>query len=850
MKKSLPFFALATMMLLSLSSCVNEKAHEEFSEEENKSLPNDWMYSQRAYPHNKIDQQAYREAFSQVKTKREAVGLRNAGSWELAGPTNVGGRITDISLHPTNQDVMYAGTSVGGVFKTDDGGETWDAVFEEEGANSIGNVAVAPSEPNVVYIGTGEANGSFSSGAFFGDGVFKSTDDGETWEHMGLENTNHIGRIAVDPQNADRVFVAAAGVLYGTSEERGIYRTSDGGENWEKVLFLTDSTAAIDVMINPLNTDIVYAAMWERIRRPWGRKYGGLTSRIYRSIDGGDNWTQLTNGLPPDSEQNGRIGLAMSQSDPSILYASYTTNPITNVFNGIYKSTDAGESWDLVVLNDIGNVFSSFGWFFGNIRVNPSNPDDIFCLGVPLFRSVNGGTQWNENTNGMHVDFHGLEFHPENPDLIVAGNDGGVYISRDGGVIWDFVDNIPNNLIYNMEVDFQQPERLYCGLQDQGTNRTLTGNVDDYSRILGGDGFHVIVDPVDNNFVYAEFQFGNLFRSSAGGTGMEFIFSADGPNDRTNWNTPVVMDRSNPQTIYYGANFLYQSKNRGNNWQAISPDLTDGQHPSGTLSYGTITAIAVAPSNSEVIYVGTDDGNVQVTFNEGDSWENVSAGLPDRFVTEIAVHPNDENTAYVTFSGFRNLDYQPHVLRTSDGGENWEDVSANLPEIPINVIEIDPEQPEELYIGNDLGVWYSIDEGESWEVLGDNLPFTIVLDLNLHKPTETLHAATFGRSIHKFDVTDIGPTSTKEQEDFYLTELDIYPNPVEANTQISFEMPQTSEGVLQVLSINGQVVKTIAEQKFLIGKNTFEWNASPVPSGTYIVRLQTMERILTQKVVK
>lgn len=832
------------------SACSSERISEPLSEEETKSLPNDWMYSQRAYPHNQIDQQAYREAFRQTKRKRSGITARNgAGSWELAGPINVGGRITDIALHPTDQSVIYAGTSVGGVFKTEDGGTEWEPIFEEEGAYSIGNIAVAPSEPNIVYVGTGEANASFSTGAFFGDGVFKSTDNGDTWEHMGLENTNHIGRIAVDPADADRVFVAAAGVLYGTSEERGIYRTLDGGENWERVLFLTDSTAAIDVVVNPLNANIVYAAMWERIRRPWGRSYGGMTSRIYRSIDGGNNWEQLTNGLPADNEQTGRIGLAISPSEPSILYASYTTNRITNVFNGIYKSEDAGASWNLVVLDDIDEIYASFGWFFGELRVNPNDPDDLFCLGVPLYRSTNGGEEWNDNTNAMHVDFHALEYHPQNTDFVVAGNDGGVYISQNGGTFWDKVETIPNNLIYNMAVDFQQPERIFCGLQDQGTQRTTTGSLDDFERILGGDGFHCIVDPIDNNFVYAEFQFGVLFRSSTGGDNMEFIFS---PNDdeRSNWNTPVILDPSNPATIYYGANVLYQSKNRGDSWSSISPDLTDGQHPSGTLSYGTITAIAVSPTNSDVIYVGTDDGNVQVTFNEGEDWTNVSDGLPDRFVTEITVHPEDFNTAYVTLSGFRNLDYQPHVLRTVDGGENWEDVSANLPEIPINDIVIDPEQPEVLYIGNDLGVWYSVNEGESWETLGDNFPFTIALDLVLHKPTETLYAATFGRSMHKIDVTDIGPTSTEEPENYFLNELKISPNPVNASTRISFEMPRTAKGQLQVLSLNGQLVETISNQEFFIGKNTFEWDASGLSSGTYIVRLQTMEDILVSKIIR
>ncbi|MEK7255378.1 MAG: glycosyl hydrolase, partial [Bacteroidota bacterium] len=651
MKKTtilIPFIlGAASLALLLIFHFSNQKPAVEPAEEEGKMLPNDWMYFQRAYPHNHIDRQAYRDAFRITQLANAEARQRGAGEWEQAGPANIGGRITDIGLHPTDQNIVYAGTTAGGVFKSTDAGLNWEPVFENEGSNSIGDLAIAPSDPNTIYVGTGEANGAFESGALFGNGIFKTTDGGQSWSHVGLEESNHIGRIVVDPANPDRVFVAAAGVLYGKNEERGLFRSLDGGQNWEKILYLSDSTACIDVAINPANPNVLFAATWERIRYPWQRQYGGITSRIYRSTDGGETWQQLTNGLPLNSADRGRIGLAISPSNPNVVYASLTKNPITNQFDGIYKSTNSGDSWERVDNGDIEGIFSSFGWFFGNIRVAPDDPEKLWCLGVPMYQSGDGGETWWDVTQDMHVDFHALEIHPQNPDFMVAGNDGGIYISQNGGGSWMHVENLPTNLFYNAEIDYLNPTHLLGGAQDNGSLRTQTGSLNDWNRILGGDGFHVLVDPTDNNYVYAEYQYGNLFRSDDGGENMDFIFNG-GQDDRTNWNTPIALDPSNPTIIYYGANLLYRSADRGDAFAPVSQDLTKGLHPSGSLAYGTITTIAVAPSDFQTIYVGTDDGNVQVTFDFCANWKNISAGLPDRFVSEVAVHPTDSKTAYVT----------------------------------------------------------------------------------------------------------------------------------------------------------------------------------------------------------
>ncbi|NNK80590.1 MAG: hypothetical protein HKO93_03745, partial [Flavobacteriales bacterium] len=514
---------LFTALVILMSSLLFTSEKKSDAKKERPLYPNEWMYSQRAYP-NGINQKAVNRAWKQRNALLKSENGKTAGFWEQEGPLNIGGRVTDIAISPLDDNTFYIGTAVGGVFKTVDRGESWTPVFDFAGRPSIGNIAIAPSDAQRVYVGTGEANGSGTSGAFFGDGIWRSDDGGDSWSNIGLPESNHIGRIVVDPINPDRVFAATTGILYGTSNTRGLYRTEDGGASWEQVLFLTDSTACIDVVMNPMNTDILFAATWERRRRPWGRNYGGLTSRVYRSIDGGDSWEQMTNGLPANSEQTGRIGLSISATDPNIVYASYTTNAVTNIYEGLYRSTNSGDSWELAEYDAISDVNSSFGWYFGNIRVNPYDAEDIHVLGQKLYRSTDNNNSWSEDFQ-MHVDHHAMEWSSQNPDMILCGNDGGLYISEDNGQNWNHFENLPITQFYQIEVDYSFPDEIYGGTQDNNTIRTLTGSLDDFAPILGGDGFYVNVDPTDNNFVYAEYQFGNLFRSSDNGNDMDYAIS-------------------------------------------------------------------------------------------------------------------------------------------------------------------------------------------------------------------------------------------------------------------------------------------------------------------------------------
>ena len=835
MKKSTFFLAL---IFLFLYSCKNE-----ITKEIKQDYPGEWMYNQRAYPDNYINKKAIAEAINQTRLAA-AQKSSNSGNWELKGPVNIGGRITDVAIAPDNDNHLYVTTAVGGVFKSTDKGQNWVPVFDNIGRPSIGNIEIAPSDAQRIYVGTGEANASATSGAFFGDGIYRSDDAGTTWSHIGLELTQHTGRIVVDPNDKDRVFVATTGTLYGKNEERGLYRTLNAGNSWEKVLYISDSTAVIDVVLNPINTNILFAASWERTRQPWERDYGGVTSGVHRSMDGGDTWVNITNGLPVSDTETGRIGLAISESSPSTIYASYTTNSITNTFDGLYKSTDNGDSWSQVAYGAISDVNASFGWYFGNLRVNPTDPNEVYVLGQKLYKTTNGGNNWTQEYS-MHVDHHSMEYSRNNNNFILTGNDGGAYLSENGGSSWTHFDNLPITQFYNIEVDDSNPARMFGGAQDNNTLRTTTGSDNDWHSILGGDGFQVNVDKNNSNNVYAEYQWGNLYRSTNGGDNMYWATDGIGYDDRTNWNTPVEISPFDTNVLFYGSNKLYKSIDKAVYWNAISDDLTSGPHPSGSTAYGTLTCIAASFQNLDVIYTGSDDGNVSVTFDGGANWQSIDDDLPNRFVSQIAMHPNDDLTAYVTFSGYRSIDYTPHIFKTVDGGQNWTDISGNLPSIPINDVVISATD-DYLYIATDTAVWYSTNQGTYWNLLGDNLPIGIVADIKIHEPTNTLYAGTFGRSLFSIDLgTAVGTSENLVAHN----ELKIYPNPMSENVTLEINLLQSEETIIMMTDLQGKLVAVLFRGNLESGNQKLHLNIQNLKSGIYFLRVQTGAQHLVRKVI-
>jgi len=811
-----------------------------------KFYPYEWAYLKKTWPYLQADPRAYIDAIEQAKelhkqtTEDRLQKGVNVVAWEFLGPVNVGGRVVDIEFDPTDANIVYAGFSTGGVFKSTDMGSTWFPIFDSLAVLTIGDIAVDPQNTDVIYVGTGEANGGHNN--FPGGGVFKSVDAGVSWQFLGLEGTTSIGRVLVHPTNSNIIYLTAVGSYFSPNHERGVYRSTDAGLTWNNILFISDSTGAIDLIMDPTNPDRMMSSMWERVRRPTTSHLYGPSSGIYKTVDGGDNWDLIpaSSGLPNPLTQNvGRIGLALSQSNPDIVYSLFTDGYF---IISLYKSTDFGNSWtDVDPDDELGDGSSSFSWYFGQVRVDPTNPNTVYVLDVAFMRSTDGGNTWpiiyGYNGPGqLHVDHHALAFHPANPSLILNGNDGGINISSDGGVNWSNPVQIPATQFYEIGLDANNSLAFYGGTQDNGTNRTLDGGLDNWDHIYGGDGFYVLVDFTNSNIIYAESQYGNLGKSTNGGN--NFFSATDGINssEPTNWSTPVVMDPNNSNILYYGTNYLYRTTNSASNWTKISPQLTD--YSGGRL--GTLTTMAVAPSNSNVIYVGTDDSHVWVSSDNGSTWNEISDGLPERWVTRVAVDPTDESIVYATFNGLKWYDPQPHVFRSSDKGSNWTDISSNLPDAPVNAFVVDPVEPFRLYLGNDVGMYVSFNSGQSWWVLGEGLPILPIGDIEIHPTTRELVAGTYGRSMYKIDLNLVA-TSVESSgnivSDFRLEQN--YPNPFNPSTKIVYSVPKTAKIELKVYDILGEEVATLVNEEKSAGTYEVDFRASGLASGIYLYKLMS-----------
>lgn len=698
------------------------------------------------------------------------------------GPVNMGGRITSVAVVEGKPSTFYVASASGGLWKTIDQGANWTPVFDNQPTVSLGAVAVAPSQPETVWVGTGESNARNS--VSWGDGVYKSTDGGQTWQNKGLKESHHIGRIVIHPSNPDIVYVAAVGHLWGPNPERGIYKTTDGGSTWEKVLFLNEDTGCIDLVLNPREPETLIAAAYcvRRDEFSGGNPavMTGPEAGLYRTIDGGKNWKRLQQGLP--SRPMGRIGLDVWHKDPRIVFAVIQTDQtqlirefelgqpqrpsLITESGGVFRSRDGGETWQK--LNDL----CPRPFYFSKIRIDPGDSRRIYVLGVTLHVSVDGGLTFARGmAPGVHADHHALWINPANTSQMILGNDGGLYLSADHGASWRHVRNLPIAQFYGIGLDLQKPYRVYGGSQDNGTwsgpsqPQTAQGIPPaDWHRILPGDGFQCQVDPADNNIVYAEAQYGGLHRIDVR-TGESLDIkprSTRGITYRFNWSSPIVISPHNPRTIYYGGNVVFRSLDRGDTWLLASADLTRGQE--GMSSYGhTLTALAESPLKAGLLYAGSDDGLVHVSRDGGEHWLNVSDRLPDvpanRWITRIQCSPFAEGTAYLSLDRHRNDDRKPYVFKTEDGGKSWKSITANLPaEGSVHVIRADPRNRDLLFVGTEFGLFMSQDAGGSWHRFGKGLPTVAVHDLAIHPRDRELVIATHGRGIY---IVDIAPLEQK-----------------------------------------------------------------------------------------
>ncbi len=698
-------------------------------------------------------------------------------AWRQIGPASIGGRVSDIEAVADDPRIIFVGAASGGVFRSRNNGVTWQPVFDADGtALSIGDIAIAPSDRDIVWVGTGEANNRQTS--TWGDGVYRSLDGGTTWRNMGLHETQSIGRVVIDPRNPQIVFVAAAGHLFGPNEQRGLYRTRDGGTTWQKVLGIDANTGVIDVALAP-DGRTLFAASFERRRRAFGFVGGGPASAIWRSQDGGDSWTRLSNGLPTGN--TGRIGLAIAPSDPRIVYAV-----IENREGGVFRSTDGGASWSRQ------SRINERASYYGRIVVDPGNPDRVWLPLTTLHLSIDGGKTFTEDSLSVHVhpDNHALWIDPHHPEHMMLGNDGGVFFTYDGARHWDYDNNLPIGQLYGIDIDSRDPYWLYGGLQDLGTFMFASGThsrgalTNDQATFLEyGDGFQVAVDPTNPRLVFSNSQNGRGY--------VDDLVTHEGrritpvPADSTqryrfNWNTAILLSPNDPHEYFYGANKLLKTTDYGTTWKEISPDLTtnqpdwkkrslgdgiplrDSTTPSrddGVGQYGNITTISESPRNAGTLYVGTDDGNVQMTTDGGAHWTNITSRFhlkSPRWVSAVVASRFDPRTAYVTFDGHRDDDLAPYIFKTVDGGATWSSIASNLPAGgPVRTLAEDPRNPAVLFAGTEFGLYWSFDGGRHWRFPGGSLPRVMVDCILVNERNNDLILGTYGRGVIILD--DIRP---------------------------------------------------------------------------------------------
>ena len=846
----LSVFILVLASTIGLKYFSNNKVEEPEQEEEKPGkLPSDNEYIKRTFPFYQSDPNAHLEALGKAQTMRnDAMNDNSMPAWEFAGPNNIGGRISDIEYDPNNPNIVYAGAATGGVFKSTDSGITWLPVFDDQAVLPAGDIAVDPVNSNIVYVGTGEPNGGHNN--FSGGGVYKSTNAGSTWQRVGLENTVAVGRILVSPVNPLKVYVAAVGSYFGPNPERGVYKSDNGGATWSRVLHVSDSCGAIDIIMDPINPNNMMAAMWQRTRYPNGGQLYGRESGIHKTTDGGNTWTVLgaANGLPNPATTNvGRIGLSISNSNPNVAYALYTNG---TTYSGFFKTTNAGLNWTNANGGGLQSGFSTFSWYFGQVRVHPTNPEIVYVLDLEVMKTTNSGTSWSEISGSVHVDHHALAFKPGDPNLLILGNDGGMYRSSNGGSSFTKVQSLPVTQFYEIGIDKTNPQRLYGGTQDNGTNRTTTGSLGDWASIYGGDGFYVIVDYTNPNVIYAESQNGALGKSTNGGASFSGATSGINSSEKKNWSTPVIMDPNNNNILYYGTNKVYRTTNAASSWTAVSPDLTNGNQ----ARLGTVATIAVAKTNSNIIMAGTDDANVWITTNNGTNWSKVSTTLPYRWITRVAFDPTNDNIAYVTYNGLKWKDPQPHVFRTTNRGQTWQDISSNLPDAPINAFDIDPLRPNVLFVGSDVGAYVSFNSGGSWQFLGSGLPMVSVYDFKIHPTANYLVAGTHGRSMFKIDLAQVVGVSSNASEVPNGFELyQNYPNPFNPSTKIRYKLLANAGGQganfisLKVHDITGRQVDELVNLRQIAGEYEVEFFAGNLSSGVYFYSLSVNGEVMDVK---
>jgi photosystem II stability/assembly factor-like uncharacterized protein len=688
------------------------------------------------------------------------------------GPAHMGGRVADVEGVPGSPRIVYVGSASGGVWKTTNGGVSWSPLFDKQAVASIGDIALEPGNPDVLYVGTGES--AVRNSVSFGDGVYKSTDGGASFKHLGLGDTEHVSRIAIDPRDPRRVYVAALGHAFGPSKERGVFMSANGGETWEKVLFTDDRHGASDLDVDPENPNLVYAALWKFERKPWTHTSGDAEGGAFKSVDAGRTWKKLEKGLP---KLLGRIAVRVAPSRPEVVYVLAESNEGT-----LYRSTDHGETF--VEVNRDPNIVNR-GFYYTQLRLDPTNEDRLYAVAGNLQLSVDGGKTFKRISRSTHVDFHALWIDPRDPARMWQGEDGGLAVSYDRGERWEYVNNVPIGQFYQVTADNREPfYYLGGGLQDNGTwwgpsrTREPFGILnDDWRMVSFGDGFHLVAHPEIPDLFLSEYQGGGIVRTDMKTRGFQDVSPQPRRNDggpvnalkvRFNWNSPIVASPHDGKTVYFAGNVVFRSRDFGLHWEAISPDLTTNDPEKQKVAGGpvftenttaeyhcTIISLAESPKEPGVLWAGTDDGKLQVSRDGGQGWANViPTGMkPFSPVSHVEASRTAAGTAYAAFDRHMFDDFKPYVFKTTDFGKTWTNVSGNLPERAyVQVVREDPRNPSVLYAGTEIGLYVSWTGGGTWTRLHlKNLPPVSIHDILVHPRDNDLILATHGRALWVLD---------------------------------------------------------------------------------------------------
>ncbi len=723
---------------------------------------------------------------AQDKDSRYDIGW-NSLSFRSIGPAFTSGRISDFAVNPDNHSEFYVATASGGVWKTENGGLILKPVFDGEGSYSIGVVEMDPNNHNVVWVGTGENNNQRS--VAYGDGVYKSIDGGKSWKHMGLKESEHIGMIAIDPNDSDIVYVAATGPLWSAGGDRGLYKTTDGGENWEKVLEISEHTGVHEVHMDPRDSNVLYASAHQRRRHVFTYISGGPESAVYKSIDGGQNWKKVMKGMP--SGDIGRIGMDISPANPDVVYAVVEAQ---SGKSGFYKSTDRGESWEKQ------SNYSSSGNYYQEVIADPVDVDLVYVMNTFAGVSEDGGKNFeNVGERNKHIDNHALWINPDNTNHLLNGNDGGVYESFDRGKTWRFFTNLPVTQFYKVAADNEAPfYNIYGGTQDNftlggpsRTNATTGINDDEWFVTVLGDGFEPHVDPENPNIVYAQYQYGNLFRFDKQ-SGEQQNIKPQPPagadySYNWNWDSPFFVSVHDNERLYFAADRVLRSDDKGQSWREVSGDLTRQidrnrlevmgkvwpmdaiAKNASTTVYGNIVALAESPLDEDLIYAGTDDGLIHVSEDGGETWTKYDKfpTVPDMvYVNELVASAHDRNTVFAAFNNHKNGDFKPYVLKSTNMGKSWKAITNNLPERgSVYSIEEDPEVEGLMFVGTEFSIFASIDGGEYWKEFNKGVPTIAVRDIDIQERENDLVLGTFGRGFYVMDDYSALRELTKEVAD-------------------------------------------------------------------------------------